>query len=263
MEQPHPTVSLIMSHYATLSETPGYEWTRWSPVRRKFSATSANEFLVGLLLDQGQKAERAWAKAYHLVTEHFQDGDNWWEAVANTHHSTVRSICRTGYNGKSYAESFQTNKFPRWLRSAASHLIATYDGDPRKIWNTGTPADIYSRLIEFDGLGDALAKMGTFILVRNYGVAGGPVNRGCLDVKPDVLLRRVCYRAGIAGTESINEVKRAINALKLTSPADFDAAAWDIGRSFCFKASPNCLGCPLRAACARAGSGIPAQVDLA
>lgn len=251
--QHHAAVSQVMAHYVKVAEAN--DWARWAERRRRFSAVGANEFMVGLMLDQGQKAERAWDKANHMVTTQFQTGGggNWWRAVGKAHHSTVRAVCKTGYDGKSYAENYTANKFQNWLRSAAARLNSDYDGDPRKIWNKGTPDEIQRKLEAFDGIGDALSKMGTFILVRQYGVAGGAVNRASLAVKPDVLLRRVCYRTGITGSESISDVRKQVAALQLASPADFDAAAWDIGRSHCFKAKPSCGGCPVADVCARQG----------
>jgi len=52
-----------------------------------------------------------------------------------------------------------------------------YDDDPRNIWavRVDQVQAIYEKFLAFDGIGDALAKMAQFILVRNYGIAGGKV----------------------------------------------------------------------------------------
>lgn len=246
-------LTAIMAHYEHLAETPGYEWVRWSDRRRRFSESDANAFLVGLVLDQGQDADRAWDKAQHIVETHFQDDDNWWQAILDTHHSTVRSICRKGYHGKSYGERFQAPKFPGWLRGMARVVVDEYEGDARKVWNNADASSLYWRLRGMPGIGDALAKMGQFILVRNYGVAGGAKNRSCLAAKPDEHVRRVSYRAGLSTSSRTMTVVRALEALQLPSPADFDAAVWDIGRRWCSPSNPSCGSCPLTSSCPKNG----------
>ena len=76
---------------------------------------------------------------------------------------------------------------------------------PRKIWSV-KPHEvnlIYDRFVEFDGIGDALAKMAQFALVRNNGVAGGKTNQAKMSVKPDLLVQRVLFRTGITQGEKL------------------------------------------------------------
>jgi len=244
-------VENILNFYNVLEQDDNYDWVRWTDKRRRFSLQSANEFFIGVMLDQGQLAERAWEGSRHLVRTHFNCKGNWWQNVICTHHSTVTKICKKGFNEKTYASVFTVNKFPKRLRKAAAKIIEEYDGDPRNIWKVGPKNvdEIYSRFKEFDGIGDALAKMAQFILVRNYGVAGGLAIRNQLSVKPDVLVRRVLFRTGITESDNITKCISAINELSLPSPADFDAATWEIGRSYCFKSKPNCSSCPINTAC--------------
>lgn len=58
---------------------------------------------------------------------------------------------------------------------AVEKIMGYYEGDVRNIWRVKHTEvyKIYDRFKEFDGIGDALAKMAQFILVRNYGIAGG------------------------------------------------------------------------------------------
>lgn len=134
-------------------------------------------------------------------------------------------------------------------------MLAEYDGDPRKIW--AVPPEkvplIYDRLKEFDGIGDALAKMGQFMLVRNYGVAGGSTSQRLMAIKPDELVRRVMYRTGVSSSSATKDVISSTEKLRLESPADFDAASWIIGREFCLKTFPKCKECPILVKCKRVG----------
>ena len=134
-------------------------------------------FFVGVLLDQGQKAKRAWDGANHFVSSHFQSQNSFWAGIRAANDRELRNVGRTGYDGKSYASVCCVNKFPAWLRSAANRMQKEYDDDPRNIWavRVDQVQAIYEKFLAFDGIGDALAKMAQFILVRNYGIAGGKV----------------------------------------------------------------------------------------
>jgi endonuclease-3 len=247
-------INRLMEYYEELQDINGYEWLKWSDNRKRFSKERANKLFISLLLDQGQRVEYVEAKSEHLVNNFFRKGKNWWRNILREHHKTVTKICKTGYEGRSYALNFQTNKFPRWLRSAAKKIVEDYDGDIRNVWNNvKDPQIIYDRLKEFDGIGDALAKMGQFILVREYGLAGGISSRTLMSIKPDIHVRRVVYRTGIAKSEKIDEVVKTLENLNLESPADIDAALWIVGRNYCKPRNPSCTEnsdpCPLNKVC--------------
>ena len=107
-----------------------------------------------------------------MAREHFQNGD-FWEDMPRTRIDTLRRIARTGFDGKAYF------RFPRELaknlKRAAEIITERYDGDARKIWNVDAEHvdKIYDRLREFRGIGDALAKMGQFALVRDVAAVEG------------------------------------------------------------------------------------------
>jgi len=165
----------ILDFYKTLEHDPDYKWVKWSKTGKRLTEGDANAFFIGVMLDQGQTAERAWDGGEHMVNSYFKNKRNFWKSVNTTHLSTVKKICQTGYDGTSYASVFCYNKFPVWLRNASVIILDKYAGDPRNIWNVTSEnvKEIYSRFTGFDGIGDALAKMAQFILVRNYVVAGG------------------------------------------------------------------------------------------
>lgn len=252
----HPAIGKLLSYYERLAALEEYSWVCWSENRVPFSITKANEFFIGILLDQGQKAERAWDGGRHLVKNHFSASQEWfWYCIYHSSFRQVEETCKQGYDGTSYAVNYTFNKFPIWLKSAADKMLTEYDGDPRKIWAV-SPSEvslIYDRLKEFDGIGDALAKMGQFILVRKYAVAGGSANQHLMAIKPDELVRRVMYRTGVSTSSKVKDVIASTKHLCLRSPADFDAASWTIGRKFCRKTCPNCKECPIYEGCERVG----------
>lgn len=250
-------MSKLKSIESAAMEYSKSEGPEWSEARRRFSEQEANAFFVGVMLDKGQKANRAWEGGEHLVNNHFNKMSNFWEDVVTTHLSTVRKICKTGYEGKQYAYRFDTSSkerkgFPDHLKENAKKIIEDYEGDVRNVWNGVRPEEvdvIYDRFREFSGIGDALAKMAQFILVRDCGIAGGKEIRKKLKVKPDLHVRRVLYRLGIAEDKSVKSVIDATEKMKLKSPADFDWAIFDIGRNYCFKSKPNCSECHLNKVC--------------
>lgn len=146
----------------------------WCATRKRFTLDQANAFFLGILLDQGQDADRAWNGGRHFVDNYFTGRKGFWREIDTATHSELQRICTTGYNGTSYGSRFTTNRLSGWLKSNAKLMIDIYDQDPRYIWNVnnGDFGVIYDRFITFHGVGDALAKMATFILVRNYGIAG-------------------------------------------------------------------------------------------
>ena len=197
-------------------------------------------------------AERAWAAGEHLVENYFKGSGGFWCEIANTHHATIKRICTKGYHGQAFALGVKVNVFPKNLKSAARKIVEEYESDVRNIWNGINMRDvdqIYWRFVEFEGIGDALAKMAQFILVRDYGIAGGKKSKEYLSVKPDVHVRRVLFRLGIYERETSTSVISAVDKLNLPSQADFDWAVWTIGSKHCHASEPDCSGCPLDRVC--------------
>ena len=250
----HTPLSLVresLRFYEQMIQTDKHAHFAWTKDRHRFTQQKASAFFVGVMLDQGQKAERAWEGGKDLVSKHFRDHANVWEAIRKTSDQDIKSICTKGFNGKSYASVHATNKFPKWLSEAAKAMEGTYQDDPRKLWNVKADnvTAIYDRFIKFKGIGDALAKMAQFILVRNYGVAGGQLSQASMSIKPDILVRRVLFRTGTSTDEALAPSICTIELLPTDRPADVDAAIWTIGRVFCLKTNPKCLSCPLNAKC--------------
>jgi len=242
-------IKAIMDFYEYLVEYSDYEWIKWT--NKKFTVKRANIFFIGIMVDQIQNSDRAWRGAAYFVENYFNNTDNFWKEILSSDIEKITKICQKGYEGKSFAIPFLHNTFPNYLKSAANKIVNKYGADVRNIWRNIGPENvniIYERFREFDGI-DELAKMAQFMLVRNYGVAGGIESKKLLSIKPDILVQRVMFRMGISAKESINEVIKIVNQLDLISPADFDASLWVIGREYCKKNNPKCLECPVKTVC--------------
>lgn len=248
---PVTKIQTIMQFYRESPNKP-----RWSKTRREFTELKANAFFVWVMLNQGQLAERADNAADYLVNNYFRETGNFWAEIADTRLKTIKVICQTGYEGKAFALRFASNSFPYRLKAAAKKIVSDYDSDVRKIWNKLAKEDvdkIYCRFKEFEGIGDALARMAQFSLVRKYGVAGGKASKKYMSVKPDVHVQRVLFRLGICEQKTPRSVMVVTNDLNLRSPADFDWAVWKIGKLYCHSNYPECFNCPLEQVCEQRG----------
>ncbi len=246
-------VHAVMANYNRMARNrePG---TKWATTRKRFTEISANAFFIGVLLDRQIPFEQAWDGGRHMAREHFQNG-RFWEQVRRTRIDTLRRITRAGYEGKAYFRF--PGELAKNLKRAADIITERYDGDVRKLWNVDEEHvdAIYDRLKEFRGIGDALAKMGQFALVREYGVAGGERSKRRMCVKPDVHVNRVTHRLGLVSSTTPRSVARELAALELESPADFDLSVWRIGQEYCHATRPACGGCPLKRVCDYAANG--------
>lgn len=245
MESAHKT----FEHMITGDEFEDYRF-KWRTGEGFRSISEASTFFIEVMLQQGQKADRVPDAAKHFVKEYFPD-DSIWHDIAKKHIDSLTKICQQGYNGRSYASKFNVNKFPKWLKDNAQIMIETYDGDPRNIWDVSKEdvEKIYTRFEEFSGIGDALAKMAQFTLVRRYEIAGGIKSKQYLKVKPDVHVCRVLHRMGLSDSESPEDAIKCVESAKISSQADLDAVLVNIGRKHCFKNKPMCPNCLLKKVC--------------
>lgn len=222
----------------------------WSPNRKRFSSiSSASVFFIFVMLNQGMDVARVEAAAEHFVENQFP-GETIWRDIAATHLNSLKSICQTGFEGVSYAVNYNYNKFHNNLKENAKILVADYHADPRNIWNV-TPEnveEIYIRFKKFHGIDD-LAKMAQFILVRDYGVAGGIQSKQYLKAKPDIHVSKVLYRMGLSDDETPKSAVKCIEAANVSSQADLDGVLFNVGREFCLKNEPLCSECVLKACC--------------
>lgn len=231
------------------------DWSRWADTPRRMTHTSANEFLLAVLFDQGVKFERAF-EAGRIVAQAFGNKhhpEQLWGRICKCDPKRFRRFMRYGYGGGSLHRYWK--KFSEWLPAAARIIVDNYDGDPRELWARQRNVEkVRKRLLELPSIGDALANMTVMILARDYGLLGGRKAAKQLSVKPDVHVNRVFRRAGLvplhAGTA---EVVEAAKRLAPDFPASLDPGAWEIGKEWCRPQRPKCSECPLRAVCPKMG----------
>ena len=229
------------------------DWVKPIKSRRHFSRQRANSFVVGVLFDQQVNADLAWDAAEWITESMGNEESPFWTTVQAIDEERLVGFMRYGWAG--YAFHRHPRRMANYLKGCAEVINTKYDGDPRKIWNnTNSLNKVRDRLEELPGIGAALSRMAVLILVRRYGLfAGRPALRQ-LDVKPDVLLKRVFRRTGlVSNNPQFDDYLTAARRLAPEFPAVLDAPAWHIGRNFCHPRGPNCGCCPLNECCPKVG----------
>ncbi len=198
-------------------------------------------FLLGVLLDEGIPAERAWQGPYELR--------------ARLGHLDPQQI---RYDLRSVSAAVDTQPklhrfvdvMARAIVAAADRVCREYDGDAAQIWSPGsTAAEVDARLRAFDKIGPKKAAMAVELLVSHFGVELEELSGS--NVAYDVHVRRVFLRTGLVDRDSINEVTRAARELWPERPGLLDLPTWLIGRQWCHSANPTCSTCPLGQVCPR------------
>jgi len=133
--------------------------------------------------------------------------------------------------------------------SAIQKIHDNYNNDASNIWK-GNPksAAIVRRFLEFRGMGVKIATMTANILARNFKI---PMeDHICIDISPDVHIKRVFKRIGYVGENASNEeLLYKARELNPTYPGIFDLSCWEIGRKWCRPTNPDCENCYLNELC--------------
>lgn len=205
----------------------------------RFVFTDRFAFLVGVICDQGIKAERAWAAPYHL---RHRLGHWDLDRIAAEHGRVREAVAQKP------ALVHMTNKVPKWIVSAAQQVLNYYDGAAAKIWANEPPAArVIHRLQAFDGIGQKKSAMAVELLARILGVSFTDFEGS--EIAYDVHVRRVFLRSGLVARDDLGEMVQAARKLHPQHPGLLDFPAWDIGRTWCRPTNPDCQACPIAAAC--------------
>lgn len=265
---PEKSLKAIMAYWQKLADD-GEFFTKWASRKQLLDGWEAVRFFIGVMLDQRQPADRAWAASHEFIRK--AKAYHWspktvWHRLAEMNVQQIREFCRFE-NDEKWSGAFaaiNSRKFEGygkrkgWLRENAQKIIDEYEYVD-DIWNGGLPKDseiqieeIHSRLSAFSGIGKNLANMAVFSLVRERGYGGGRKSKGLLKIKFDTHVRRVVDRAIISGNPQLGSARDYVeNVLNggevLESPADFDYAVFRIGQDFC--QYDDCAHCPISSAC--------------
>jgi len=217
----------------------------WAPANQLL-AGDPFAFLLAVIYDQGQGAERAWRYPYQL---HQVMGSLVPDRIAEMHLIDLDELFCTTEPRLFYWRQASA----RTLR-AAERVRRHYGGDASCIWRDGDPSprEIERRFQEFDGIAQKKASMATNILYRDlHWITVSRENLPEIDVSYDRHVRRVFLRAGLADVDSPEAIIASARRLRPEYPGALDLPAWHIGRGFCSNTSPRCDECPLSQPCAK------------
>jgi endonuclease III len=197
-------------------------------------------YVLACVMDRQIKAERAWLIPY-LISQEIGGFD--FERLLKMDLNYLKEI-------------FKRKKLHRFndimaenLYSAIQLIHRKYNDDASNIWkNNPKSATIIRRFLEFKGVGVKIATMAANILAREFKI---PMqDRICIDISPDVQVKRVFTRLGfISKGASNDELIYCARELHPEYPGIFDFSAWEIGREWCRPNNPDCKNCYLNQFC--------------
>lgn len=186
-------------------------------------------FVLACLMDRQINAERAWAIPYKIYKEVGtfniyklkEKGKEYYKDLFNKFHIYNNDMAEVFYNG-------------------ICHIVDKYEGKADKIWNDNpSSATIVYRFLEFDGCGIKIATMAANILARQFKIP--MLDYYCIDISPDVHIRRVLYRLGFVEKEaSPDMVIYKARELNPKFPGLIDYLCWEIGRNYCRPKFEDC-----------------------
>lgn len=136
---------------------------RTLPIRPIKDRDTANAFLLGLLFNQNQKAERAWTAPYTLRDRLGTLLPK--KVIALPSQALIEAV------GVPTALHPFVERMSQHVHNICGILIERYDGDARNIWKpVQTTTELLRRLQEFPGIGKHKATVGVFLLKHELGV---------------------------------------------------------------------------------------------
>ncbi len=196
-------------------------------------------FVLACIMDRGIKAEKAWIIPYKISKE-----------IGGFKFSKISNL-----DLKWFKKIFEEKKLHRYKKKMAGYfheaiqrIKKEYNGDASNIWkNNPTSCVVVNRFLEFEGVGRKIATMAANILARDFKIK--MKDRHCIDVSPDVQVKKVFKRLGLISKESDDELMYCTRELNPKYPGIFDLPVWEIGRKWCHFKNPDCENCYLNKYC--------------
>ncbi len=197
-------------------------------------------FVLACIMDRQIPAERAWKIPYLFS-----------QSVEGFEFETLSSLTQ-----EEIEKIFIDNNFHRFNKKMAINFYLAiqkikenYGGDASNIWKDNPKsATIVRRFLEFRGSGIKISTMSANILARGFKI---PMRDYlCIDISPDIQVRRVFERIGFISKKASNdELIYCARELNPEYPGVFDISCWKIGRKWCRPQNPKCKECYLNELC--------------
>jgi len=193
-------------------------------------------FVLACIMDRQIKAEKAWLIPYKIS---LLVGSFKLDKLKQIRIQEIRNY-------------FRNNKLHRFIDPMADNFYYAiqdidqkYNGFAANIWaNSPRSATIIRRFLQFRGVGIKIATMAANILARDFKI---PIaDKYCIDISPDIQVRRVFTRLGLVSQNATNEeLIYSARELNPEYPGVFDFSVWEIGRKWCRPKNPKCNACYL------------------
>jgi len=200
----------------------------------------SHAFVLACIMDRQIKAEKAWLIPHRIRL-----------LVGSFEFGKLKELAR-----QEIRDYFRNNNLHRFnvlmadnFYYAIKDIEQKYDGFAANIWaNSPRSATIVRRFLQFRGAGVKIATMAANILARDFKIP--MADKYCIDISPDVQVRRVFIRLGLISQNSSNEeLIYSARELNPDYPGIFDFSAWEIGRNWCRPTHPKCNDCYLSQYC--------------
>jgi endonuclease III len=136
------------------------------------------------------------------------------------------------------------NVFEKQFFKGIQFINSEYQGDASNIWNDNpTSAELVSRFMEFNGVGQKISSMAARILVTQFLV---PVkDTHCIDVPVDRHVKRIFKRMGFVKTDKDMECILFARGANPEFPGIIDHPSWNLAREICTKKNYKCDECKM------------------
>ncbi len=197
-------------------------------------------FVLACVMDRQINSERAWLIPYKVSKE-----------ISSYEFSTFLELSQNQIK-----EIFNNKKLHRFNDLMAENFYLAiqkihnnYRDNASNIWKDNPKsATIIRRFLEFKGIGVKIATMATNILAREFKI---PMqDHLCIDISPDVHVKRVFKRLGFISKDASNEeLIYCARELHPKYPGIFDLSCFEIGKKWCNPKNPKCSECYLNDDC--------------
>jgi endonuclease III len=141
------------------------------------------------------------------------------------------------------------NAAPQTVHEVTQKVIKEAGGDARKLWMGKSADEIKKNLRSIFGVGRGIANLAVLLIEKAYGPQFDDRDRRGMDIKPDINVKRVLFRMGVASDDSAQAAIDAARMLNPSFPGEIDGPLWYIGRTWCHKHDPDCANCPIEDFC--------------
>lgn len=197
-------------------------------------------FVLACVMDRQIKTERAWLIPYFISQE---IGGFDFARLLKLDLNSLKEIFR-----RKSLHRFN-DKMAEHFYSAIQLIHTKYNDDASNIWKDNPQsATLIRRFLGFKGVGIKISTMAANILAREFKI---PMqDRICIDISPDVQVKRVFTRLGFLSKDASNEeLIYCAKELHPEYPGIFDFSLWEIGRKWCRPNNPDCNNCDLEKFC--------------